>query len=556
MTTRSISLVRERIFAPALNPDFLCLLIALLAGAAVLAPAILFGVPDNRDLNNHFRFALPFYDAIRSGNLSPSWLAESNGGYGDPSFRFYPPALYYALSFARLFVGNWYGAALLSFTILSVAGSLGTFLWAKSMLPSRAALFAALFYLLAPYHLNQFYQATLFAEFAASAVIPFVFWSVEKVVQERSVRNIAALGASYGLLLLTHLPLAVIGSIALLVYVVVRVRLNEWRTLLRLAAGALLGLSVSAFYWVTMVSELRWIGINNVQHDASVDYRLNFLFSTFSTENLNVWWMNILTAATLLLFVPALILVKRRGETLVRAVVVVAFFSFFMATPLSRPIWHLVKPLQEVQFPWRWLALFTLFGSIVTASALHLWQSMQTDASRIGRLLVFGCVAIAVAFGLSHIVRESQFLSPTQFETTLSAIRGTDSVNYWIPIWSKSAPKRMEQAVDAPDRSISVSRWDTEDRAFSVSAGTNTQARVRTFYYPHWHADIAGQPLATRPDTDGALLIDIPQQASTVNLRFVEPARTRVAGAASVLGVVLIAALSTPLFRRRSVWEA
>ena len=556
MTTRSISLVRERIFPPALNSDFLCLLFALLAGAAVLAPAILFGIPDNRDLSNHFRFALPFYDAIRGGNLSPSWLAESNGGYGDPSFRFYPPALYYLLSVVRLFVGNWYGAALLSFTILSVAGGLGTYLWAKAMLPARAALFAALLYLLAPYHLNQFYQATLFAEFAASAVIPFVFWSVERLVQQRTTQNVAALGATYGLLLLTHLPLAVIGSIALLVYAAVRIRLSDWRTVLSLATGAVLGLSVSAFYWVTMVSELKWIGINNVQRDASVDYRLNFLFSTFSPDNLNVWWMNILTTATLLLFAPALILLKRRGVTLMRPVIVLALFTFFMATPLSRPIWQLVRPLQEVQFPWRWLALFTLFGSIFTASTLHLWQNVQTNARRVVRLLAFGGVAISIAFGLSHIVRESQFLSPTQFETTLTAIRGTDSVNYWIPIWSRSKPKQMEQAADALDRNVSISRWDNEDRAFAVSAGTNTQVRVRTFYYPHWQADIAGQPLATRPDTDGALLIDVPRQASSVNLRFIEPTRTRVAGVASMLGIVLIAVLSAPNFRRRKTCEA
>src|ERR1043165_7476751 len=53
-----------------------------------VVPVLLFGVPSNRDLSNHFRFALPFYDAIAGGNFYPGWLAESNGGYGDPSFRF------------------------------------------------------------------------------------------------------------------------------------------------------------------------------------------------------------------------------------------------------------------------------------------------------------------------------------------------------------------------------------------------------------------------------------------------------------------------------------
>src|SRR5829696_1705507 len=60
-----------------------------------LAPAMLRGVPSNIDLWNHYRLALPFYDSLSSGDLYPGWLAESSGGYGDPSFRFYPPGIYY-----------------------------------------------------------------------------------------------------------------------------------------------------------------------------------------------------------------------------------------------------------------------------------------------------------------------------------------------------------------------------------------------------------------------------------------------------------------------------
>jgi hypothetical protein len=72
---------------------------------AIILPAVFFGIPSNRDLTNHFRFALPFYDAVTSGDLYPGWLAESNGGYGDASFRFYPPALYYLMTAVRVITG-------------------------------------------------------------------------------------------------------------------------------------------------------------------------------------------------------------------------------------------------------------------------------------------------------------------------------------------------------------------------------------------------------------------------------------------------------------------
>src|SRR5215216_6462262 len=238
----------------------------VVASFLVIVPAILWGIPSNLDLTNHFRFALPFYDAIVAGDPYPGWLAESNGGYGDPSFRFYPPALYYLLAFARFVIGNWYGATLVVFVALSLISGLGMYFWAKSILPASTAMWASFFYALAPYHVNQLYQATLLAEWAGSAVLPFVFGFVDRVCERDKPKDIAGLAATYGLLVFTHLPLAVIGSLALLVYALVRVGgPAKLRILAKLSLAAGLGLSLSAVYWVTMVAEIRWIGVNEIQ---------------------------------------------------------------------------------------------------------------------------------------------------------------------------------------------------------------------------------------------------------------------------------------------------
>src|SRR5690349_11371277 len=228
--------------------------VLLVVGVSVLAvvPVLLFGVPSNRDLSNHFRFALPFYDAIAGGNFYPSWLAESNGGYGDPSFRFYPPAFYYLLAAARFLVGNWYDATLVVFVLVSIVSGLGIYFWARSFLMPQTAAFAGIFYALAPYHLNQLYQAAMLAEWAGGAVLPFVFAFVDRVCDRGKARDIAGLAVSYAVLLFTHLPLAVIGSMALLVYTLVRLGSDgQLLKLAKLSFGVVLGLSLSAVYWVT-----------------------------------------------------------------------------------------------------------------------------------------------------------------------------------------------------------------------------------------------------------------------------------------------------------------
>jgi uncharacterized membrane protein len=522
---------------------------------AVMIPIFIFGVPANRDLSNHFRFALPFYDSITSGNFYPSWLAESNSGYGDPSFRFYPPALYYLLSIVRAVTGNWYAATLLTYAIISVLGSFGIYFWAKSVLPSTTAVLVSFFFALAPYHLNQLYQATLLAEWAATALLPFAFGFVERVCDKGRRRDIAGLAFVYALLVLTHLPLAVIGSFALFVYALVRAeKTNRLHSLIQFAFGIGLGLCASATYWVTMVSEMGWIGINKVDYDASVDYRNNFVLSTFSPDNLNVWWMNIILLMTALLFAPVVFLLRRRKifePRFNRAVIALSVLSLFMMLPLSRPLWFVLSTLQQTQFPWRWLALLTMGGSVLAAAGVPKMQEAEQGSSRIKRMLVLGAIAVAVTFSFSHVIREANFLSKGQFETTISEVRGTASINYWFPIWATSNPRTMSAKVESNDRSVVINDWQPEHRSFSVDAGTAGEVRVKTFYYPHWSATSAGQQLTTRPDTDGALLVSVPAGNTSVNLDFREPLKSRLSSWASFAGFMFIGGLALPTLRRR-----
>lgn len=524
---------------------------------AVIVPAVLWGIPSNLDLTNHFRFTLPFYDAIVSGDFYPSWLAESNGGYGDPSFRFYPPALYYLLAASRFLIGNWYDATLVVFIVLSIVSGLGIYLWSRSFLSSQTAAWAGIFYALAPYHINQLYQAAMLAEWAGSAVLPFVFAFVDRVCQRGKPRDIAGLAVSYGLLLFTHLPLAVIGSMALLVYALVRLESpGKLLKLAKLSLGVFLGLSLSAVYWVTMISEVDWIAGDRLQASSLPGFSRNFVLSSISPENLTVWWVNILTLMTLFLCAPAILFLFRKSTAerrIVRPIILVTAFALFMSLPLSWPIWRVVRPLQETQFPWRWLAIFSMGASIVAAAALPLVMSAVFKLDRTKRLLIFGAMAISVAFTLSHSVREAVYFSRTKFESMATNVRGTQSLNYWLAPWAPPNPRKMPTEVEVADRHVTVTSWQPEQRRFSIDAGTATEARIRTFYYPHWIARNETGILPTRADKDGALLISVPQQATSVELDFREPARTKFSTTASLSGLIIIGILMMPFRWKRKM---
>ncbi|HEX7295797.1 MAG TPA: hypothetical protein VF251_08610, partial [Pyrinomonadaceae bacterium] len=148
----------------------------------LMLPIAIWGIPEGADLANHYRFALPFYDSIQKGDLYPGWLAESNAGYGDARFRFYPPGLYYLLALFKPLAG-WFGSTVITFGLLSAMGSLGVYFWTRSFLGPQSAFLAAILYAIAPYHLNELYQASLLSEYAACAVLPFVFAFIDRICE-------------------------------------------------------------------------------------------------------------------------------------------------------------------------------------------------------------------------------------------------------------------------------------------------------------------------------------------------------------------------------------
>jgi len=163
----------------------------LVIGLAVCLPLYLYGVPFALDLQHHYRTALGFYDSILTGNFYPSWHPTTNGGYGDPSVRFYPPAIYFLLSGARLITRDWFLASLLTSTLLTTAGSFSMYFWARSFTTHYYALAAGLFYLLSPFHANEMYQAGMYGQYAAASVLPFVFAFVERIIQGGRSRDVA-----------------------------------------------------------------------------------------------------------------------------------------------------------------------------------------------------------------------------------------------------------------------------------------------------------------------------------------------------------------------------
>lgn len=538
-----------RLSAP-LSQEWQRTIVVALAAVVALLPIVIWGIPFGPDLSNHYRFAIECHDSIRRAKLYPGWLSTSNFGYGDTRLRFYPPGLYYLLSAARIFTG-WYYATILTLSLLSVVGGLGVYFWSRNLGQTRNAMWAGIIYTIAPYHLNQIYRASMLAEYAGCSVLPFAFAFVDRVCRKGKAADIAGLSLAFALLILTHLPLTLIGSVSLVVYAAFQIDKELfWQTLMKLALAVGIALAATGFFWSTILAELSWIKGGTVEPNIYYDYRVNFLFSASNLTNFGVWYINLLAVVTVAFLLPALILVKRslfskRGDPALGAVLLLAIISLLMATEVSRPVWAVIPKLGDVQFPWRWLGITSMCGSILLAASLSKWADRLRSRFRPRDLVVGFTLVFAIFFVTYQIVWDAEYLQGKQFASKFPHVPGAISHKEWQPIWAKdlSHMKKVNSDVEADSREVTITSWERERRTFKIGSGPAKDARVLTYYYPLWTATSQGQALNIRPADDGAILITIPPAETTVELEFREPRRVAITRGVSGFGWLMIATL-------------
>src|SRR6266436_2881682 len=317
------------------------------------------------------------------------------------------------------------------------------------------------------------------------------------------------------MLVLFHLPLALLGSVAVGVYALIRlVQSFSRRSLYQLIAGALSGLALSCCYWLPMLLELKWKSPSGSDQSQWFDYKHNFIFRP-SPNEMGDYWIPIITTTTLLIAVPAVVLFARRNRKAL-APALVALLTFLMATALSKPIWDALPALQETQFPWRWLTITSACLAILVAISLP--EVIQMWRTRLGplSLVLLGVTVIALSFTILQVIRGATFVNHSAFNQMVASLQGSETNKDFFPVWVSEKPRTMDQPVETSGREVQVTEWSIRQKEFQLDAGVPIEARLRILYYPYWKALSEGKLLTTRPASDGALLVSIPQTTTQV----------------------------------------
>jgi len=531
---------------------------------------------------------------LRAGVFPVRWMPQAAYGLGYPFFNFYASLPYYLAAAFKLLGFGYIAAIQLTQALGFLFAAVAMYGFCRQLGHSRSTgLLVTCVYSCAPFHMvNVYVRGDSLSEFYAFVFFPLILWSLLRLKRRPGARNMAWAAIAYAGLVVTHHISAAIFSPFVLLYVIC---IAVWdapasepvgRSILRSALSLAAGLLLSAWFWLPVLAERGSVSLNDMttgyfhyaQHfrdllntaRAAPLVQPSVVFDwaiTASKQPFSMGLVQALLAAAGLVAVCVWWMRRRRVELHSALVALLLVGSTFMITPWSQPVWERVPLLPLVQFPWRFLSLQAVGGSLLVAYLI--------PRGRRGRWL-------GAALGLAMLVAMLAGLHPERLdihEADVTAQRlmwyeyftanvGTTIRQDWLPRWVDPRPYTSEgfwRATAGPEGAFTkpkpLALAGQVESAQLLSCGpiselwsvdvTSAEALLgfQTYYYPGWEARVDGRQVGLEPLAGlGYIGLRLAQGRHQVSLHLGRTGARAVAEALSLvtLIVLLVAVLLGP----------
>jgi hypothetical protein len=486
----------------------LLLLIVLLWAHPLLSASL----AHQNDIPVHLRWAEQFLDAFREGWILPRWAYASRGGLGDPTFFYYQPLFYYfTTAFALLGVSAQRAlllAAMVPYVLLAGVVYLGVL----RRYPNRHALLGTMFVVACPL---LYFLSTHMAAFPWSLSLPFsVLFAAESSRDEPRPQRLAVL---LSLICLSHL---LSGLMTLLCTGLGRLifAFPNRRTLpgnIAWAIGVALGLALSAFFVYPAVTQMALITPTGWT-TGSFDWRKCFIFPTFSLLHHPLHWFAIQWPLALLALMLAAIGVAQRRygvlnprQVQAQRIAIIALAAVAFGTELAYPLYAGIGAMQKLQFPYRFVFLASILGSV--ALVIHLCEGAWARWGRIARALVV--LLVLAQFGQLAIMERNLYRDGEPLLDRAHFMQGLFGQPEYMPAVSGPHWDRYvaDGKLDGECRRLGLrceqTSQHTHAQSFTIETPRAVAVRLPLFAFPAWRLSIDGQPQALLADADTGTVV-------------------------------------------------
>ncbi|MHB0875584.1 MAG: 6-pyruvoyl-tetrahydropterin synthase-related protein [Anaerolineae bacterium] len=553
-------------------------ILAALAGLVAAVP-LLGQLPATHDGLHHIFRLFELDRALRAWQLYPRVFTDMGFGYGFPVLNYYSPLSYYLAWLGTAAGLGYVGGLQAAYVVGLIAASLAMYAWASAFLPAPGALLAAVAHTFMPYHVADVAVRGALAESTAFLWPPLLLWLIGRYARGRRPADLALVALSVAGFLLTHNLTAFMFSPVLALYVVLLLGLPRRAVLGTYAAlgiAAIVGASLSAFYWLPAVLEVKYVLAGTVEG-------LGDLLSLL--QPLDQWLSRVIVhrytpaqgvaAQHPLSIVQAIVAVlgllgasygwrraSREGRAAFATAAVGLVGCLFLSTPAAAGLWQNLPPLHFLQFPWRLQAVVGLATATLSGAVLLLPLPRPARWPSVAILSVAMAATSLAGLRLEPAHLPTATVPITDDQISLDGVLdydfqtalwlrdyGGDWLLEYLPIWALGERETFFLASPVPEGMPSLPAGSTvrvvEDSPrrtlLAVSLPQPATIVLHRFYVPGWQAETATGTIAGRPvGSLGLLAFDLPAGEHTLAVTMgPTPART----AGLVLTVVALALL-------------
>lgn len=484
-----------------LNKNFIFIILALLLTAPAIIGLLHPGFPLTDDGNwMVIRFSA-FFQALRSGEFPVRFLMRLNNGYGYPVADFlYPLFMYFSVPIHVLGI-NFVNTIKVLLILCLFSSSLFTFLWLRKIFDNFSSLIGSALYTLFPYHLYDVYQRGSVGEVLALAILPFILWQMER-------KSLVWVAIGIAFLIVAHNTLAALFMLLVIPYMLLDILVSKGKVQVGrfYLTSLLLGVGMSAFFWLPAVYDLQYTVFSKTQISNVTNY--------FANLSLVGWATAFVILSTVIFIVSGLVRIKKHRLAIL--MFIVSIISIYFASVSSEFLWKIL-PSSFVQFPFRFLSLTIPSVAFLAACLVSILSKKKRYAMGLAILILVFVAAVSYLIPKIYQDYPDSFYSTNQDTTTVK--------NEYMPKWVQKAPSQMATAKVqniSGNESIALLQNSPNKTIFSVNLDISKIIQVNTVYFPGWYAYINGQQAQILYNTNGLIDLRLEKGINNVQVVFKE----------------------------------
>lgn len=515
-----------------MKKDLIVLVLLVLPAFALLFQPGYFSMHDDLQAMRQLQLNKCFED----GQIPCRWVPDLGYGFGYPLFNYYPSLpylvgqIYHWLGFSYLDIVKALGVTAFIITAIFMY-LLGREFWGR-----LGGFVSAAFYTYAPYHSVDFWVRGAVNEFWAMAFYPAIFYTTYKLIQTHSKKYIPLVSLSVSALMLSHNPMLMIFAPVYLAWIIFwLIKFKTIKPLSHLTISAIWSLGLAAFFTLPVLVETKYVSVWTLT-SGYFNYLAHFL--DLKQIFLNINWgygSSILGPNDTMSFalgylywlVPLVILVFLHRKPLVIFLTLVILGSLFMAHSKSTPIWLYVKPLEFLQFPWRFLTLAVFSASFLSGA--------------IARILSRHFISLLL---LLLLLQNANFFRPREWYPDMTdakrfsgkswQLQITSGIFDYLPIWAPQPPP--DPKGDDINFVSGLAEFKTLSKKSNLQkyeinvSSQEAVAEIQTYYFPGWKTYIDGREVPIDYTSDkllGRMQVTIPSGRHQLVVRLTNtPVRT------------------------------